>query len=326
MIEFIVEAQGWPIAGRFTIARGSKTEAQVLYVELRDGDHIGRGESVPYARYGESIDASIAELEAIRTQVEAGLTVEALQSLLPAGAARNALDCALWDLRAKQSGVAAFKTAGLRALSPLKTAYTLSLDTPEAMGAQAAANARRPILKLKIGGADDLDRVEAVRANAPKTRLIVDANEGLSFDTLQRITPDLKTLGVVLIEQPLPVADDEALLGYKSPVPLCADESLHTSADLERCARIYECINIKLDKTGGLTEALKLNQSARDKGLMVMIGCMVATSLSMAPAMIVAQGADFVDLDGPLLLAKDREYGLGIVGSMLEPPLPELWG
>ncbi|WAC49470.1 dipeptide epimerase [Asticcacaulis sp. SL142] len=325
-IQLKSEAQSWPIAGRFTIARGSKTEAQVLYVELRDGDHIGRGESVPYARYGESIEASIAELEAIRTQVEAGLNIEALQSTLPAGAARNALDCALWDLRAKQSGIAAFKTAGLRSLSPLKTAYTLSLDAPEAMGAQAAANARRPILKLKIGGADDLDRVEAVRANAPKTRLIVDANEGLDFETLRRIAPDLKALGVVLIEQPLPVADDEALMGYRSPVPLCADESLHTSADLMRCARLYECVNIKLDKTGGLTEALKLNQAARDKSLMVMVGCMVATSLSMAPAMIVAQGADFVDLDGPLLLAKDREYGLGIVGSMLEPPLPELWG
>ncbi|GGZ30276.1 N-acetyl-D-Glu racemase DgcA [Asticcacaulis endophyticus] len=326
MTAFVIEAQSWPIAGRFTIARGSKTEAQVLYVELRDGDHIGRGESVPYARYGESINASIAELEAIRAQVEAGLNIDALQSLLPAGAARNALDCALWDLRAKQNGVPAFKTAGLRSLSPLKTAYTLSLDTPEAMGAQAAANTRRPILKLKIGGPDDLDRVEAVRLNAPQTRLIVDANEGLDFETLQRIAPELKALGVVLIEQPLTVVDDEALLGYTSPVPLCADESLHTSADLERCARLYECVNIKLDKTGGLTEALKLNQAARDKGLMVMVGCMVATSLSMAPAMIVAQGADFVDLDGPLLLAKDREYGLGIVGSMLEPPLPELWG
>ncbi|MDC7677655.1 N-acetyl-D-Glu racemase DgcA [Asticcacaulis machinosus] len=326
MIEFIIEAQSWPIAGRFTIARGSKTEAQVLYVELHGSDHIGRGESVPYARYGESIEASLTELEAIRPQVETGLTVEALQSLLPAGAARNALDCALWDLRAKQSDVPAFKTAGLRSLSPLKTAYTLSLDSPEAMGAQAAANARRPILKLKIGGADDLDRVEAVRANASKTRLIVDANEGLTFDTLQRIAPELHKLGVVLIEQPLPVADDEALRGYKSPVPLCADESLHTSADLDRCARLYDCVNIKLDKTGGLTEALKLNQAARDKGLMVMVGCMVATSLSMAPAMIVAQGADFVDLDGPLLLAKDRDHGLGIVGSMLEPPLPQLWG
>lgn len=325
-MHFVQRDETFPIAGRFTIARGSKTEARVLYVELEDGDIIGRGESVPYARYGETLDSCMSALEAVRGPLESGITLDALQRLLPAGAGRNAVDCALWDLNAKKSGVPAWKTAGLRQLSPLKTAYTLSLDTPEAMGKQAALNARRPLLKLKIGGANDLDRVEAVRAHAPKSRLIVDGNEGLSFDDLVRIAPDLAKLGVKLIEQPMKVAEDEALLGYDSPVPLCADESLHTRKELDRCARLYACVNIKLDKSGGLTEALALKKAAKAKGLGIMVGCMVATSLSMAPAMIVAQGADFVDLDGPLLLARDRENGLEITGSMLEPPRPELWG
>jgi len=325
-MKLVIREETFPIAGRFTIARGSKTEAHVLYVELEDGDFMGRGESVPYARYGESLDGSIAELESVRAQVEAGVTVQTLQSLLKAGAARNAVDCALWDLEAKRLGIPAWKTAGLKRLDPLKTAYTLSLDTPEAMGAQAAANARRPLLKLKIGGAHDIDRVEAVRDNAPRARLIVDGNEGLSFDDLVRIAPDLRKLGVKLIEQPMKVGEDEQLKGYDCPVPLCADESLHTREELARCAELYACVNIKLDKTGGLTEALALKQAAKDKGLGIMVGCMVATSLSMAPAMLVAQGADFVDLDGPLLLARDREHGLEITGSILAPPKPELWG
>ncbi|ADU12490.1 N-acetyl-D-Glu racemase DgcA [Asticcacaulis excentricus] len=313
-------SEAWPIAGRFTIARGSKTEAHVLYIEVTDGLHTGRGEAVPYARYGETVEGALAALDAARPAIEAG-QIPALT-----GAAANALDCALWDLRAKASGVPAWQTAGLHTFSPLKTAYTLSLDTPEAMGAQAAANARRPLLKLKIGGPDDLARVEAVRRNAPRTRLIVDANEGLTLDSLKALAPELQRLGVVLIEQPLKAGEDDALEGYKCPVPLCADESLHTRVELERCARLYDAVNIKLDKTGGLTEALALKQAAQGKGLRIMVGCMVATSLSMAPAMIVAQGADFVDLDGPLLLAKDREHGLKITGSMLEPPEPALWG
>lgn len=321
-----VREETFPIAGRFTIARGSKTEAHVVYVEVEDGGFVGRGESVPYPRYGESLDGSMAEIEAVRARVEAGVTREALQGLVKAGAARNAVDCALWDLEAKRSGIPAWQAAGLKRLDPLKTAYTLSLDTPEAMGAQAAANARRPLLKLKIGGAHDIDRVEAVRDHAPKARLIVDGNEGLSFDDLVRIAPDLDRLGVKLIEQPMKVGEDEQLKGYDCPVPLCADESLHTREELDRCAALYAYVNIKLDKTGGLTEALALKQAAKDKGLGIMVGCMVATSLSMAPAMLVAQGADFVDLDGPLLLARDREHGLEITGSMLAPPRPELWG
>ncbi|MFP1130863.1 N-acetyl-D-Glu racemase DgcA [Asticcacaulis sp. W401b] len=319
-MQLTCRSEAWPIAGRFTIARGSKTEAHVIYVEVTDGTYRGHGEAVPYARYGETVEGALAALDAARAAIEAG-QIPALT-----GAAANALDCALWDLRAKASGVPAWKTAGLRSFSPLKTAYTLSLDTPEAMGAQAAVNARRPLLKLKIGGPDDLSRVEAVRRNAPKTRLIVDANEGLTLDSLKALAPELQRLGVVLIEQPLKAGEDDALEGYKCPVPLCADESLHTRAELDRCARLYDAVNIKLDKTGGLTEALALKQAAKDKGLRIMVGCMVATSLSMAPAMIVAQGADFVDLDGPLLLAKDREHGLKITGSMLEPPEPALWG
>jgi L-alanine-DL-glutamate epimerase-like enolase superfamily enzyme len=325
-MRLILRDDTFPIAGRFTIARGSKTEARVLYVALEDSEHTGQGEAVPYARYGESLEDCLAELEAVRSRIEAGITLDAVQTLLPPGAARNALDCALWDINAKRSGVPAWQAAGLHALNPLKTAYTLSLDTPEAMAQQAAANARRPLLKLKIGGPDDLDRVEAVRAAAPKSRLIVDGNEGLSFDDLTRIAPDLLKLGVLLIEQPLKVAEDEALLGYDSPVTLCADESLHSRAELARCARLYRCVNIKLDKTGGLTEALALKAEALALGLEIMVGCMVATSLSMAPAMLVAQGADYVDLDGPLLLARDREHGLEVTGSILHPPTPALWG
>jgi L-Ala-D/L-Glu epimerase len=318
--------ESWPIAGRFTIARGSKTEANVLYVSISDEGFSGHGEAVPYARYGQTPEGELASLESLRSQIEAGMSIETLQNLMPASAARNALDCALWDLNAKKSGVQAYRSAGLATLNPLKTAYTLSLDSPEAMGAQAKLNAMRPILKLKLAGEDDLARVEAVRLGAPKSRLIVDANEGLSLGGLKSLAPELKRLGVILIEQPLKAGEDQALEGFVTPVPLCADESLHTLADLDRCAKLYQAVNIKLDKSGGLTEALKLKQSAKDKGLMIMVGCMVATSLSMAPAMVVAQGADFVDLDGPLLLAKDRKPGLKITGSILEAPDTLLWG
>jgi L-alanine-DL-glutamate epimerase-like enolase superfamily enzyme len=316
-----VRAERWPIAGAFRISRGSKTEAEVVVAELHDGEQRGRGEAVPYARYGETVEGVVAALEALRGPIEAG---EAVQ--LPPGAAANALDCARWDLRAKQSGLRAWELAGRARLDPVKTAFSLSLDTPEAMGAAAAREARRPMLKLKIGGPDDLDRVHAVRAAAPRTRIIVDANEGLSFETLRRLAPEFAALDVKLIEQPLKQAEQEALAGWASPVLLCADESLHTRAELAACARLYGAVNIKLDKTGGLTEALALAAEARALGLQVMVGCMVATSLAMAPALLVAQGAEFVDLDGPLLLAKDREPGLTYLGSLIEPPPRELWG
>jgi L-alanine-DL-glutamate epimerase-like enolase superfamily enzyme len=249
-----------------------------------------------------------------------------LQSCLPPGAARNALDCALWDLEAKTTGQRAWERAGFARLDPVKTAYTLSLDTPAAMGAAARAAAGRPLLKLKIGAPDDLDKVEAVRNAAPRTRLIVDANEALDIETLNRLAPDFARLGVKMIEQPLPAGGDAALADYRGEVPLCADESLHSRAELDACAPLYHAINIKLDKSGGLTEALALRDEARSRGLMIMAGCMVATSLAMAPALLIAQGAEIVDLDGPLLLAQDRSPGLSILGSMIEPPSPELWG
>jgi L-alanine-DL-glutamate epimerase-like enolase superfamily enzyme len=281
---------------------------------------------VPYARYGETAQSVLAEVESARPWVERGLGRSDLQELLPPGAARNGLDCALWDLDAKLAGRPAYALAGRSRLDPVKTAFTLSLAAPEAMAEQARANARRPMLKLKIGGADDLDRVEAVRRAAPKCRLVVDANEGLSFDALRRLAPELKRLGVKLVEQPLKAGEDADLEGYASPVALCADESLHSRAELGLCARRYGCINIKLDKAGGLTEALALAGEAKVLGLEIMIGCMVSTSLAMAPALILAQGAEFVDLDGPLLLARDREPGLVYHGSMIEPPASALWG
>jgi L-alanine-DL-glutamate epimerase-like enolase superfamily enzyme len=316
----------WPIAGAFTIARGSKTEAEIIVVELTDGRVRGRGEAVPYARYGETIAASLDEIEAARAAIEAGLSREALQNAMRPGAARNAIDCALWDLEAKQTGVRAWRRAGLPGLRPVITAFTLSLAAPDAMAAAARAAAVRPLLKLKIGGADDLDRVAAVRAAAPASALIVDANEALSFEDLRRLAPDFVGLGVGLIEQPLKAGEDGALEGYACPVPICADESLHTRAELVACAGRYACVNIKLDKTGGLTEALALAAEARALGLTLMAGCMVATSLAMAPAMIIAQDAAFTDLDGPLLLARDRQPGLVFEGSRIDPPTPEIWG
>jgi L-Ala-D/L-Glu epimerase len=320
------EVERWPIAGAFTIARGSKTEAVVVTVEITEDGVAGRGEGTPYPRYGETPQSVLAEIEAARGLIEDGGDLDAVQAAMRPGAARNALDCALWDLRAKREGQRAYELLGLKPLNPLKTAYTLSLAEPEAMAEQARANARRPLLKLKIGGPGDLDRVQAVRQAAPKCRLIVDANEGLTLDELTRLAPEFARLGVQLIEQPLKAGEDEALEGYACPVPLCADESLHTRQELALCARRYQVANIKLDKTGGLTEALALKAEAEAAGMGIMVGCMVATSLSMAPALIVAQGAQFVDLDGPLLLARDRQPGLTYVGSMIEPPPPELWG
>jgi L-alanine-DL-glutamate epimerase-like enolase superfamily enzyme len=323
MLTLKADVERWPIAGAFTIARGSKTEAVVVTVTVSDGPFTGRGEGAPYPRYGETPESVLAEIEAARGVIEAGGDV---QAAMRPGAARNAVDCALWDLKAKREGRRAYEILGLTRLEPLKTAYTLSLAEPGAMAEQARANARRPLLKLKIGGPGDLDRVEAVRAAAPKSRLIVDANEGLSFDALKRLAPEFARLGVKLIEQPLKAEEDEALEGYAGPVPLCADESLHTRTELARCARRYQVANIKLDKAGGLTEALALKAEARAAGMEIMVGCMVATSLAMAPALIVAQGAAFVDLDGALLLAKDRDPGLTYVGSMIEPPPAALWG
>jgi L-alanine-DL-glutamate epimerase-like enolase superfamily enzyme len=321
-----VEHQSWPLAVSFAISRGKRTSAEVVVVEISDGDAIGRAECMPYAHYDETVEGVVAEIEGLGDRIGGGLERAGLQELLPAGAARNALDCALWDLEAKQTGTPVWRLAGLDAPGPLVTAYTLGLDTPENMAAMAARNAHRPLMKLKLTGAGDIARVAAVREAAPDTRLIVDANEGWSPDMVTPFSAQLAPLGVEMIEQPLPAAADAALADCEHPVPICADESCHTRADLDAIVGRYEMVNIKLDKTGGLTEALALRDAARERGLTVMIGCMIATSLAMAPAVLVGQGAEVIDLDGPLLLAGDQPHGLVYEGSTLMPPEPALWG
>jgi L-Ala-D/L-Glu epimerase len=317
----------FPIAGKFTIARGTRTEAVVVTVTIAEDGAVGRGECVPYPRYGETVDEVAAAIEALRPRIEAGLTREALQTAMPAGAARNGLDCALWDLDAKRSGIRAHVTAGVNRWPPVTTAYTISLDTPDAMAEAAARAGDRPILKVKFGGpGGDLDRIAAVRRAAPEATLIADANEGWTEGNLAAHLAACADAGYALVEQPLPAKEDEFLRGLSRPVPILADESVHDRPSLDRLVGLYDLVNIKLDKTGGLTEALALADAAEAKGFSLMIGCMVGTSLAMAPALVLAPRARFVDLDGPLLLAKDREPGLTYRGSIVYPPEPSLWG
>lgn len=321
-----VEVEKFPIAGSFTISRGSKTEAEVVTCTIRDGENVGRGECVPYKRYGESVEGVQAAIEGIATQIASRLDRRSLLDAMPAGAARNAVDCALWDLEAKASGRTVASVVAPQA-APLETAYTLSLGEPETMAAQARLNAGRPLLKVKIGGGgDDTARIRAVRDAAPHSRIIIDANEGWTNADIEHNLAAAAELGVALVEQPLPAGQDEMLRRIAHPVPICADESVHQAADLDALAGLYDAINIKLDKAGGLTSALLLRDRARELGLKIMVGCMVGTSLAMAPAVLLAQGADFVDLDGPLLLARDRQPGLEYRGSLVSPPTPELWG
>ncbi|QIB35410.1 N-acetyl-D-Glu racemase DgcA [Ancylobacter pratisalsi] len=315
----------FPIRGRFTIARGSKTEAVVVLAELRDGDFTGRGECVPYARYGESTEGVVAAIEAVGGALAAGLDRRALQRLMPPGAARNALDCALWDLEAKHAGRPVHALAGLPGPAPVVTAYTLSLDAPEAM-AEAARSCGHSLLKLKLGSAGDPARLSAIRAAVPTARLIVDANEGWTPGDLAENLAACADAGVELVEQPLPAGADALLGEIERPVPVCADESVHGRDTLPQLIGRYDAINVKLDKTGGLTEALALAREARAAGLDIMVGCMVATSLAMAPALLLAPLARFVDLDGPLLLARDRTPALRYEGSLVYPPEPALWG
>jgi L-alanine-DL-glutamate epimerase-like enolase superfamily enzyme len=310
----------------FRISRGAKTEAQVLVVELHDDGARGWAEAVPYARYDQTIESSLADVERARCRIEKGAGRDELQELLPPGAARNALDCAMWDLEAKKSGVPVWRLAGLDAPRDLVTAYTLSIDTPEAMGAAAATNAHRPLLKVKLDGEAVLERLSAVRRGAPESRLVVDANEAWSVELLREIGGDLAGLGVEMIEQPLPAGDDAGLAGLDCPVTLCADESCHGADTVADLADRYGMVNIKLDKTGGLTGALELRRAATEAGLEIMVGCMVGTSLAMAPAMLVAQGAAVVDLDGPLLMKQDREPGIAFDGNVMHPAPQELWG
>ncbi|MBV1698414.1 MAG: dipeptide epimerase [Hyphomicrobiales bacterium] len=325
-MELSVRIERWPLAGAFTISRGSKTEAVVVVAELSDGIHRGRGESVPYARYGETPDGIVAAIEAMRPALRQGLDRAALQHAMPAGAARNALDCAYWDVNAKQKGCRAYDLAGIAGPVPVVTAYTISLAGAAQMAAEAEQAAWRPLLKIKLGAGDDAVRIAAVRRAAPKAELIVDANEGWQADGLQRNLAACADAGVTLIEQPLPQANDDCLARIKRPIPVCADESLHDRATLDALAGKYDAVNIKLDKAGGLTEALALAAEAERRGFRIMVGSMVATSLAVAPAILVAQRARVVDLDGPLLLARDRTDGLRYEGSVVYPSEPALWG
>lgn len=319
--------QSWPVAGSFTIARGSRTEAIVVSVTLEEDGFIGHGECTPYARYGETPQSVLAQIETASELIEQGGTRAALLEVMKAGAARNALDCALWDLEAKKSGVPAHVLAGIDRLSPVTTAFTISLGAPRKMAADAAAAADRPILKIKLGGGDDDPaRIAAVREAVPDATLIVDANEGWTPDNLIRNLDACLDAGVDCVEQPLPAATDDALFGLDHQVPLCADESAHGIEELDRLAALYDMINIKLDKTGGLTGALQLVQAAKQHELGIMVGCMLGSSLAMAPAFLLTPWARFVDLDAPLLLAKDREPGMRYEGSLVYPPSRALWG
>jgi len=325
-LKLTLTVERWPILGSFAISRGAKTEAAVVVAELSDGNVRGRGECVPYARYGETIEGVTAALEAIRAQLQQGLDRAGLQRAMPAGAARNALDCAFWDLAAKRAGRPAYELAGLPAPGPVTTAYTISLAEPAVMAQAAGRAAHRALLKIKLGADGDPARIRAVRAAAPKTTLIVDANEGWNDTNIGENLDACAQAGVALVEQPLPDGRDDLLGRMKRPLPVCADESVHDRASLAALAGKYDAVNIKLDKAGGLTEALTMLADAERQNFTIMIGCMVATSLAMAPAMLLAQKARFVDLDGPLLLSKDRPDGLRYMDSLVYPPSPALWG
>lgn len=317
-----VLAETFKLAQVFTISRGSRTETRVITVRIAQGGVTGWGECLPYARYDETLDSVADQIATL----PANVTRAQLQGLLPPGAARNAVDCALWDLEAKASGKRVWELAGLSAPRPEITAYTLSLDTPENMRAAAAKNAHRPLLKIKLGTPDDMPRLEAVRAGAPNTKIIVDANEGWTAEVYSDLAPHLVRMGVALVEQPLPASADDMLAEIARPLPVCADESCHDRASLPHLKGKYDVINIKLDKTGGLTEALELKRAALAEGYGLMVGCMVGTSLAMAPALLVAQGAQFTDLDGPLLLAEDREHPLRFDEAGVHPSDATLWG
>jgi L-Ala-D/L-Glu epimerase len=315
----------WPLKHPFRISRGSRTEADVMVVSVTEGEYTGRGEGVPIGRYNQSAATVLAQIESIRSVRD--LNRDNLQQLLPPGAARNALDCALWDLEAQRSGKRVWQLASIPIVDQVETSFTISLDTPERMADAAAAVAELPVLKLKLGGDDaDCARVEAVRAAAPKACLLIDANESWSPRHYRKIVPALKELGVELIEQPFPADADDLLQTFDHPIPICADESCHTTVDLQRLKNRYDLINVKLDKTGGLTEALQLCQRARENGFKLLIGCMVCTSLSVAPARLLASNTDWIDLDGPLLLTRDRDHGLWYRNGRIGMPGRALWG
>ncbi len=326
MISLHIDDDAFRIRGLFSIARGSRTHAHVVTVTLKDGEHVGRGECTPYARYDESVESVTAQIETLRDRLEQGLTRQALQELLPAGAARNAVDCALWDLEAKRTGNPVHELARVPAVQPLETAYTISLDTPDEMARVAYDHRNRPLLKVKLGGDGDPDRMRAVCGHAGDAKVIVDANEAWAPENLWAWMDLAAELGIALVEQPLPAGKDAILADHPHAVPVCADESAHDREGLSDLARLYDVINIKLDKTGGLTEALALKAEAKAAGLGIFVGCMMGSSLAMAPGTLLAHDADYVDLDAPLLLAEDRDPALQFNGSILQPPSRALWG
>lgn len=323
-LEATIEA--FPIAGAFTISRGSKTQADVIFCRMSEDGYSGLGECVPYRRYGETMEGVMAEIKAISQAIEAGITLSDLQSQMKPGAARNAVDCALWDLEAKRLNRRVASLIGVNRQDPVITAFTLSLADAQTMAADARKNAGRPLLKIKLGTDNDEERMRAVRDSAPSSRIIVDANEGWTAENIERHLAIARELDISLIEQPLPAGKDALLAGIPHPVPVCADESVHATNDLRALRDRYDAVNIKLDKTGGLTEALRMKQEAQRLGFQIMVGCMVGTSLAMAPAVLLAQDADYADLDGPLLLAKDRPGGLRYEGSIVYPPEADFWG
>jgi len=325
-LQCTVTQQQWRLAKEFRISRGVKTQADVVVVTLSDGQHTGWAEAVPYARYDETVESVMAQISHVAPQLTNATTGQELLALLPAGAARNAVDCALWDLVAKQRHQSVDQLVNITTLTPQVTAQTLSLDTADKMAAEAASLGERPLIKIKLDREQVLERMRAIAGAAPNSRFIIDANEAWDIDLLTQLLPQLKQLYVALIEQPLPSSDDHQLAGLEPEIPLCADESCHTSDDLPRLAGLYQAINIKLDKTGGLTEALQLLSGAQQQGFIIMTGCMVGTSLAMAPAFLIAQSAAFVDLDGPLLLATDRDHGFNIGQGEIKLLPSELWG
>ena len=325
--EIKIQQESWPLRNVFRISRGSRTEIGLVTVEIRAGEHCGRGECSPNARYNETLDSVNAEIEQLLPALERGLAREQLADHLSHGAARNAVDCALWDLAAKQASQSVWELAGLTAPKAVTSAFTLSIDEPDNMALAAEHNADRPLLKLKLAGdGHDLDRVTAVRTHAPESDIIVDANESWQRHDYEKLVPEFEHLRVALIEQPFTADADDLLAELPRPIPVCADESCHDRESLPALSGRYDVINIKLDKTGGLSEALALREAALAQGFEIMVGCMLGTSLAMAPALLVAQGARFADLDGPLLLAKDRQPALQINGSILQPSESALWG
>jgi L-alanine-DL-glutamate epimerase-like enolase superfamily enzyme len=324
--ELHVRSERWPLSRPFRISRGVKTAAEVVVVELHEGKTVGRGEAVPYPRYGESTSSVIGQIDSLREALEKGLARQELLEALPAGAARNAVDCALWDLEAQSSAPDGARVLGASAAGPLTTALTISLDTPEAMAAAARQAANWPLIKVKVDSANPAAQIRAVRAACPTSALIVDPNESWNADILREAQPTLVENRVALLEQPLPAGSEHELQHVRSSVPICADESCHTAADLAALAGRFQFVNIKLDKTGGLTAALTLLEEARRVGFGIMVGCMICTSLSIAPAFHVARYARFVDLDGPLWLANDRIGGVSIERQHLRAPQAGFWG